>query len=394
MDAETFVPLSPKFNTDPSNIISSSETPVQIPFQYKLPQIQTLSKKSIGLSNYFKCYDISVFLDAMFRKAKDNDEYVDIYFETSYIHKIGPSHLDIDVVDPLSKTLKIFNQCMARPEVYNCPYSNTRFHYVDVRQGIQEDVYLSIIDVMESINDIIVNHINDLESYYNAIAIRISLVHHFLSNKMDITLFKIYLNSPTYNYHIEAYLDNIKQKLKMDLDDEDETQLFNEFSDAVKSINSVHRYNSNSSRIKIQLDELRRQGDEKIANDILEFMFNRYIEIRTKIDFRFIPDLMNDVNNIIDGKTDKSIKNVRLIQVDTKFYALGALLMDTYTLARMFRTFPNNKHNDSSYVVTYTGSVHSRTYNDFFRYYLNVDMDKYQMSHYERCIKVNPERIL
>lgn len=58
-----------------------------------------------------------------------------------------------------------------------------------------------------------------------------------------------------------------------------------------------------------------------------------------------------------------------------KFLSSDALLMDAYTLARMFRKFPNGKHVPSTQIVVYAGDAHIQTYVDFFSKVLGINPD-------------------
>ena len=89
---------------------------------------------------------------------------------------------------------------------------------------------------------------------------------------------------------------------------------------------------------------------------------------------------------IISGKLKQYIQNYIINYIEILYdenpnmylFYMASFFMDIYTLARMFRTFPNKNHITSKKVLTYAGFAHIERILYFFRNYLDVPIKTYK----------------
>ena len=78
------------------------------------------------------------------------------------------------------------------------------------------------------------------------------------------------------------------------------------------------------------------------------------------------------------------------------------LLVDSYLLARMFRTFPGTNHVPSNIKIIYTGNAHTDLYVDFLTKKMGVSFTKaglttsedIKKTNTDQCIKINKSLFL
>ena len=103
---------------------------------------------------------------------------------------------------------------------------------------------------------------------------------------------------------------------------------------------------------------------------------------------------LDDVHFLLDKLSQEFNK---LMKISSFTISGVSLLMDAYTLARMFRTYPGKNHIDSSKSIVYAGDAHISTYVDFLETQMGARFNKYnpnkdKLKNYEalsRCIDVN-----
>jgi len=171
----------------------------------------------------------------------------------------------------------------------------------------------------------------------------------------------------------------------------------------------VNRRGKNMHRVRAQLEALENDGQEKMAEMIRNFIMEEY---RKKSNVSKIIDLWSAIMITYEGFIkNKSISDVNMliskfaqemkrINDLARFSVHGVtLLMDAYTLARMFRKYSGKKHVDSVKTIVYAGDTHVSTYVKFFNEILNTNFIAYnpnklniETENHEkikRCLNVN-----
>lgn len=307
-------------------------------------------------NNNKNCIDITRYLESLFFDAYRRDEIVDFYIETSFMSEDLLSFQSSNI-SYLAKTINTFENCIYKSETRKeCPYSNVRFHYTDLRStkrikgkfrpllhdyiqiqlkffaqlqnSLQKKIFVEFVKWFYGVNDIS-SHIKNYD-------------------RPDVDLFLVYINSDNYINDVDQIFKKYKGEMPKNIFD-----ILYDPKFVVKRRNKVMH------KIRAQLEALEFEELDDIAFKIRNYIYNRYLQTTDNFD-----EILNDmsVNNI--PKLPK-----RPI----------SLLMDCYTLARIFRTYPNTNHTNSNTVIIYTGYSHTLEYINFFRRVLNVKM------------KINPE---
>lgn len=172
----------------------------------------------------------------------------------------------------------------------------------------------------------------------------------FSLSENDITLLDIYLKSDNFKQDINKF---ISENILKHYDCQHQTY-YDEF---IKSFDSdiVYKDDKIFSRIGYEFKKIQSVNDD-MANIIYKFIIRECINIRETY----------------------SVKN--------KWYytlLMGNLLMDTYTLTKMFI-----KSSDSKYIIVHAGGNHIRTYVDFFKYHSNTEFKKCEQID-RRCVKLD-----
>jgi hypothetical protein len=113
--------------------------------------------------------------------------------------------------------------------------------------------------------------------------------------------------------------------------------------------------------------------NKQLDNSPLKAQILKFAEIRQHDSFeefvKFIGEHKLSTYNI---KTLTVPQIVILINFATLFIDVYSNLMDTYTLARMFRTFHKTPADDPENIIVYAGDSHAKYYTDFLNY-INAD---------------------
>lgn len=355
------------------------------------------------------CWDISVLLSKIFTQASEEGKWVDFYLEVPFTGKNSyiPGQKDAlsNVDDYLSKLYYIFYNCLNK---LKCKYDTTRFHYVDIRLEYKKLDLPKITSELEKLmGERIPNYTNDITNYEMSISLERVMTSLEYFNKMvfkndrrrnkfiettdklmrdlyfsggqtmtgkiypkNVRLFKLYLTSD--NFAQDA-TELMRESLSIANDPELNLKL-------ITPSMIVNRRGKNMHRVRAQLEALENEGQEKLAKDIVDFILNQYINNnRTNEIIDLWRGIMiaydgfihakyrssNDINLLL-SRFGKEIERLGKI---TAFSVTGiALIMDAYTLARMFRKFPDKKHIDSIKSIVYAGDTHISTYVKFFEY--------------------------
>lgn len=318
----------------------------------------------------------------------------------------------------------IFNECF-QPDKQFCHYNAyVRFHYVDVRLTKQKQ-YVGPITINTYL---FLNQLNTiellLENYFN-VASKIGMkypeledLRHDIIESVDFTnrlVDKILtrgqtLRGSTINYNKELfnaalfsknYPEDVDRIFNILIDGitsrTDDLNDFTDFRDAMKSI-VTERNGDIMHRTAAQLQELRADNvlykGRNIADLIIDFIQTKYelIDISDVYTFwrRFYKNVYLPVSKMVVERDfytslnafEKYTQN-KMTQNTTILVHSDALIMDAYILACMFRKFKTPRkgrkpHTPSDLVITYTGSVHTRNYSQFFYQYLNIRPIDYQ----------------
>ena len=156
------------------------------------------------------------------------------------------------------------------------------------------------------------------------------------------------------------------------------------------SLLTTQRNGANQHRVRAQLEGLKRDNvifrGHNLADVIVDFILKEYAMtdlIQVYSLWRtFYTKVFQSFLNIRNQATFQTAisefeKFEPLLQKGADLVKTDALLMDAYTLARMFRKFTTSQHerpthNPSDLVITYTGALHTETYAKFFTEVLQI----------------------
>lgn len=318
------------------------------------------------------CYDITRLIDEMLTADKS---MVDVYIEHPYLGKSltsGPPREyyaeDKDKIGYLNKISAVFWPCLYKKA--DCPYSNLRVHYIDIRYTFQDHPTPKKLTLNGYLNSRIKNCDATLlglkgqleqNTYFEDTD---TLIRFFLdSNNRLRELFTIILTSNDYIRDVVNLISNLEV-----LDEQTGTDiqqvLFN--PDYI-----VKRKDVTLHRIRNQLYGLEQDSEQNLAQQITTFIlkqypnsnqtFNLWFQIYQTYLNRLMPTYYTEVFSLPSLSDIKS-------HVDPDI-----LLVDAYTLGRIFRKFGDNSHVDSKKVIIYAGIGHIKTYVKFFTEILNVN---------------------
>ena len=353
-----------------------------------------------------ECFDISFLLEVMFLNMLGSKKLIDFFLEVPYL-KAGEKSIWVDPKDNVSLIYSNFRKCFERSKS-KCPYENTRFHYADVRQTnpkigantepitlhgtftnrqLRENLVASILNIIiHSPSD--VNLFKEKSEWLN-----LYFKRFFSTNKNEKPLALKYLESHfenNFNQNIdqifESFLTN-DEKLKYPK----ETTMLEKAIESIKSISktSKGRYTIEVHPNKIQLDELRNDMSaqpgmypKNLVMLIQNFVMKKAEKIISEIDHlwkeQFYKNLIVEIYKNPESKeiADKFYSSYfDSVNIMTELLAnLDALILDTYMLARMFRTYSSSKKPTpfADMTITYTGDFHTQNYREFFENVLKV----------------------
>ena len=402
----------------------------------KVPSLQVVNPQ-----NADNCYDISLLLAEVFTKASEERKWIDFYIEIPFLttnqNNFKPSSSDIsDGIDQFGYIYKlyyIFYNCLNKA---GCKYDTTRFHYVDVRLEYQKSDLKGLTEEMKQIIEMSGQKLPPrystsfivYESYVSTIRVREAMQEfakmvmqkerkrnsyieetdklmrelyfsggQTMAGKIDpknFRLFKLYLTSDNFAEDAANLI---------------ESKTVDSYKYLVPANLMVNRKGRNMHRIRSQLFALEEEGKGELVQKIVHYLINRYEKTVSNV---AIIDLWRSLMIAYDGYLNskyRSLEDVHFLldKLSQEFNKLTkissftisgvSLLMDAYTLSRMFREFLGKNHIDSSKSIVYAGDAHISTYVDFFEKELGAPFNKYdpnkdKLKNYEsllRCIDVN-----
>ena len=403
-----------------------------------------IDMKEVNPKGGESCWDISRLLAKVFSKASQEKKYIDFYIEIPFLSVWGfrPTQKDvemgIDLLGYIYKIYYIFYNCLNK---ISCEYDTVRFHYVDVRLKYKSGDLQEITNEMEQFLKMsgeskplpFKTGANDYESEvsFKRVEKAIDILARMIltddrNRNSDIEdtdklmrdlyfsggqtmsgviepknyrLFKLYLTSDDFSNEASKLID------LSGLKDTKEALKLNEILLAPTLI--VNRKGKNLHRIRAQLLNIK---DQDLRDKIITFLLNQY---KTEVNNSSIIDLwrgimiayegyinakyrtLNDIHSLIN-KFSKEFENI--MKVATFSITGTALLLDAYTLGRMFRSY-DKPHPESFKNIVYAGAAHIDTYVNFFKnvlrtpfveYNPNVDVRQARdISKLSRCLKVD-----
>lgn len=351
-------------------------------------------------------YTVPDVISKIIRNAEQKGQYVDVYLEAPYGPVVRESYRHRG--DPLGFTVDVFFDCL-----YNkimCPYKNGRFHYVNVRNLPMEarigvDMASKIFNFIHRVlfkyrPNMFMSKIDTLEVHLDFFAydyvINVMLnTPHFIGSNLWI-YYHLCISSDDFVNDVEAYLNALPQfpasyvedtitmlthRYQEELSPESiRDAVMTKMITTIKMIRSVllsqglftERYGKVMHKIRAQLYGLELQGEGERAESLRQFMLNEFStkDLTTIIVFfrkynAVRMAYLNDNNPVWFESLPRL--PMRVVNTLDEYLSTGSLMMDLYTLARMFRVFPaqfrtKNKpirtHISPSYIIEYAGAFH------------------------------------
>jgi hypothetical protein len=391
------------------------------------------------------CWDISVLLSKMFTEASEKNVWIDFYIEIPFLSKnsFRPSEKEIysqvESFGYIYKLYYIFYNCFNK---LKCKYNTTRFHYVDVRLEYKKLNLPALTQELENLitmQNTFTTQFNNYEMYITMSRVndaidelgRIVVMNERKRNSFIETTDKLmrdlyFSGGQTLQGKVEPK--NIRLfnlYLTSDNFADDATKLMQESFASLKDPNAVlrmsnilipprlivNRRGKNMHKVRAQFEALENEGQGEIAKLIVDFLLKEYRK-NTKVNevIDLWRGIMISYEGFINSKyssmedvymlIERFKKEMRKFEDLISFTISSAsLLMDAYTLVRMFRKFGDKPHVDSEKSIVYAGGGHINTYVKFFEEVLKTSFIKYEpnpnlMKNFktgkiQRCFEVN-----
>lgn len=341
-----------------------------------------------------RCFNITTLLTDIFLRAKSKNQWVDFYLEVPFVFREGnyryprlyarkPKHNDI-----IRGIYNYFRACFTK---LPCIFPTTRFHSVDIRQvpelnngvitprSLTYEHYI-ITRVNRCLNKLLkmfLFQLNQKDEYVENTNLLINDLYRvpwlFGGEPKNKLLARIYLESDNYYNDVRDLLYNGLNGIKGDDDLKDiERHLFPEGIIVERDGKYMHK-------VQVQLYELSKESRAQsvLATKIKRFCLHQYDKHMNNSRLLYIWTNIFYLYQIIIQRaelpkwiesTPKEFKTQFLFTewMGRVVYS-NAMIMDAYTLGRMFRKYPNSKnHIDSDRVIVYAGDAHIENYCDFF----------------------------
>lgn len=358
------------------------------------------------------CYTADGIIAKIIKDAEKENQYVDIYLESRY-NSPFISESTQESTSPLDITIKQFHSCMYEKE--KCHYKNARFHYIDIREIREKYQYIGL-DFVELV-------MNNAKSVPNAIEMFLSLYDNIFIKKLhdnqdgpdihilfieigiminvffnesnfvnsnlfkyyklafesddfindvDTLLFEILIIDPSYiEYNTNLLI--IRYSGHSEIIQDEMNKIVNNIQKHIRSILIqpsliTTRYGKTMHKIRAQLLGLELQGDKDRADSIINFIYNEMTNIKIGNIHNLFSVIGQSRINYIQTGNSRDI--VKVIPKTGHLTILGSIIVDIYTLTRMFRTYPTEyqskdkltkNHIPSNYIIEYAGNSHIDT---------------------------------
>jgi hypothetical protein len=366
-----------------------------------------------------ECYDFLFLLELIFSNAEISGKLVDFFLEVPYLLP-GETAIDVTPNDMISKVYQHFKNCFERNKS-KCIYKNSRLHYVDVRQSLFSGkisetttlhMFLSKLLTnlkVEALSILIKPSTSKIESFKLNSEWLNSLFQMFFTQTSNHTPLSIkYLESRFSSDYFQD-LNSIFQNILTEINQQ-------KYSEQIKMLKTVITKDKLVSKqypkkvkgqkfvhpIKVQFEELKKDIiqqpdiypkdlDQKIKNFIM-WKGNDYLAKIKSLWDNFYKTIILE---IYKDPTQKTLKNrlidIQEFELNRKLVGLDALILDAYTLMRMFRTYTSSMKQTKfpDMTITYTGARHASIYREFFEDVLKIHpvATRESMKDTKRCIK-------
>lgn len=271
----------------------------------------------------------------------------------------------------LSLVTDIMSPCFLKDKD-NCPYApNVHSHYVDIRYYELGNHWLNtnIFDVTNIVDYINNNLENDnLDMMLDDFEL---IGDTLLSNAK--TIINIYLKPNNYNKNKQILWDIVSQ-----IQDDNIKDLYvgvlNDMDYMIVKRNGVYM-----NRVAWELQKLS-DMDAFIANSVRHYILSTTEDEST----RTYDNWKDKLQYLHNHSLDHLLMHEFISFFFNKLIDIGSLVMDTYTLARMFT------QNDSKEIIVYAGDYHILNYCDFFDNFLNAKLVFFvENNEFSRCLADN-----
>jgi hypothetical protein len=327
---------------------------------------------SVRDKEFCDCFDFIFFLDTIFTNAEKSGKLVDFFIEIPYLTQ-GQTIDEIEVDDYIATIYHYFKNCF-QIDKSKCPFKKTRLHYADVRQDISSQskfsstLYMNIYLYLEELNNLIMKlftqydeetliKIHSLSEWLN------NFFHRFFSKEnLNHKYMESYFSNDFYG-DIDRIFDSFMTKKEREMYPE-QVQLLQKIIGYMKREAKPYPKRSSGNKIhviKIQLEELKKdiqnRPEEYLQKD-LPMLIENFIMDSSSYSSKQIINIWNDFYQSVilelykNPESKVAIESFRKKQniingnksiLYSLFVAHEAILMDAYTLSRMFRTYTTSK---------------------------------------------------
>ena len=327
------------------------------------------------------CYNFNYLLSSIFQQAQIKGESVDYFLEIPYAKKEDQPFSKTSSLDNyLDESIHYFLDDINKTKLS----SNVRIHYVDVRRNPSDEnvslnsyIYTFLFDQLnDSIYQMIQTGQQDLFAWME------------FTNDLFEKLWKEgFYKKLFWTYFEDDYIE-LSKELLQELPSHPWMQTIQEsMLQQSKSKGGVNRH-----FIKIQLDELRKENP-KVASQIQKFISHEFSQLNVEELYTSWKELFDLFQETFSSRfTVEDLFQLEDLLHDFKKEAtllvvIDSLLVDAYTLARMFRRY--GKKEQPTKVITFTGVAHTKNFISFFKNWLHVIplASKEGLPNAKRCIR-------
>ena len=379
------------------------------------------------------CWTIIGYLWEVFERAEMGGYFIDFLFEMPFFYKSRLNNLDVKIANmnefsdvprnsadyenivghkpnssneteslpALDGIRELFWNCFFPRESSirrSCPFNNTRFHYIDIRQyftdlrhkPIKNEIYIFSIYINErlkNLNNLLCLYEGDElpDNYQNFLSNEFKLIEILIRNFYFIPKGTRHSNAFLY-FHLCLTSNNFKQDteelfndmfLELEIFGVD-NEILNEIKHSLLNNNIITiRKKFIVHKIRAQLIKLEDNGEFNLVNNIITFYEDRINDSNLYSYYLDAIELYEEVFEIgVNKKQSENfyqlIDQVENILTDGELF-YETYLLDVYTLGRMFNTHENN----SIIRIIYAGANHSRNINNFLKKELGIKMTEH-----------------
>lgn len=362
--------------------------------------------------NEVLCYTADGIIARTIRLANAKNEYVDVYLESAMLGEEG--NIPSNPTSSMALTLKSYWRCLYNRNT--CPYKNARFHYVDIRLKTIPEKFFDFMRLYYE-PKIFINGTDTLDDHlkfvYYDIVTKIFFDNDRFINSTLFQYYKLCIESDNFikdtesfladkfivdNTYTESIIDLMVQRYQpWDINNPNSVRnshngyalnyvkgeihrTIEQLPTKIRSMLSdpsliTKRDGKVMHRIRAQLYGLKVQGDGNRARSLRDFIYRKMSDIQINMPLTYLRNSNNARIRYIETH-DREVLNaygffggVPLLQIDS-------YMMDLYTLARMFRTYPiehrtQNKSREEhilpKYIIENAGTAHVKIITEYLQ---------------------------